>query len=210
MRTALDSLRLSKRFATEQVAEDDLLDESLCMRDGCHSTRLLDGDIEDCAFLYEHDEHLEKECDTVELRCASCHPETAHSPPPGPARSTCALCHESQMRADAPVESCLECHPEPIGAREGAFDHQPLGAEGRDCALCHGDMLSGSRKVSEQRCSKCHPPQGRIDSFNLPSLVHYATVTERGIGCSECHDDLAHESAIQPVPQTIEEARKRR
>ena len=124
---------------------------------------LLAGEIEDGRFAFDHEEHLDEERDTVELGCNSCHPHTGHSPPPGPARTLCALCHVADMSSAGGTDRCLDCHPQPIGVGADGFDHQPLGKAGEDCALCHGDVLAGGRDVSREQCSRCHEPEGAVD-----------------------------------------------
>ncbi len=202
-------LQAAGRFASGGSAGEQMAtDSGLCTRGGCHDATADETALQDRPFAFDHQKHLETERETVELSCISCHPRSAHSPAPGPARDTCALCHQADMVSSASPEQCTDCHPRPIGIHEGSVPHDALGPAGEDCLLCHGTVYSGGMEAPRERCLK-HMTAGDYEqSRTLPSLGHYITVTERGVACFECHERPKHGSGRRPVPKTVEEARR--
>ncbi len=201
-------LQAAGRFAAGgSTGQQMATDSGLCTRGGCHDATPRETTLQDGGFAFDHRRHLETERETVELSCISCHPRSAHSPAPGPARETCALCHHADMAASASPERCTDCHPRPIGIRKGGLPHDDLGPAGEDCLLCHGTVYSGGMEAPRERCLE-HMSARDYEQFDtLPSLGHYVTVTERGVACFDCHERPKHGSSRRPVPRTVEEAR---
>ena len=83
---------------------------------------------------------------------------------------TCVTCHHTLYGA-AQATSCEECHDDEVEPSE--FEHGELKEfHGRDCSACHEQVAEDDEAAS---CRQCHPTVQERE--------------ERGIGCTECHDD---------------------
>jgi len=205
------SLQAARQFAVRAAAQEQMAQGSgVCTRQGCHTDTAKTHDLKKARYAFSHHKHLEAERETVELTCVSCHPKSAHSPAPGPARDTCALCHKKDMDPSASPDKCYVCHPRPIGSQKGGFAHDPLGVPGENCSLCHGSMYGGKTDAPAERCLEHMSAEEYREMSPLPSMLHYATVTERDVSCFECHDQPKHQSSRRPVPRTLAEAQKGR
>lgn len=205
------SLQAAKQFAARAATQQQMAQgSSVCTRQGCHTDTAKAHGLKTARYAFDHYKHLETERETVELTCVSCHPQSAHSPAPGPAKDTCALCHKKDMGPSASPAKCYVCHPRPIGSQKGGFAHDPLGASGEDCLLCHGSVYGGKADAPAERCLKHMSAEDYREMSPLPSMLHYATVTERDVSCFECHHQPTHRSSRRPVPRSVAEAQKGR
>jgi len=169
-----------------------------CMRSGCHSSRLLEGEIQFGRIRFDHEHHLSSLRRGKKLRCTSCHSQLVQGEHLTVTTSSCFLCHfkdSGENGYGAPIDDCSVCHgaPEEMIVADGLqFEHSEYLTRGVECAACHGDVIRGEGRVPRERCGSCHNQQAHLDRIGEVEFMHDNHVTAHAIPCLECHTEVEH------------------
>ena len=194
---------VTRDYGTAPHAE---ISDSACLRDGCHETRLLEGEVlfKD-KYSFNHASHLTKLRRGKKLRCTSCHSQIVQGDHTTVTQSVCFTCHfkgQDHGRVQEPIAGCLSCHSspmEPIQTTTGiVFDHKPFLERKVGCWKCHSDGIQGTGEVAQQVCRTCHREQEKLEKFADATLIHNWHVTQRKIECFQCHSEIRH--GLHPTP----------
>lgn len=166
-----------------------------CMRSGCHSERLLEGEIQFGRIKFDHRDHLFGLRRGMKLRCTSCHSQIVQGEHLTVTTTSCVLCHMKPSPRSATISECDRCHGPPPDTKDLAghgFDHSDYLARGVACSSCHGDVTRGTGEVPKQRCGTCHNKQEHIERYDDVDYLHRHHVTEHSVSCKECHMEMEH------------------
>ncbi len=167
-----------------------------CMRSGCHSTRLLEGEIRFGRIRFDHRDHLIGLRRGEKLRCTSCHSQIVQGNHLTVTPTTCYLCHFKSDGKTKPNDDCNTCHGAPSGtiALEGGFDfeHAAYLERGVECKSCHGDITRGAGDVPPERCGSCHNQQEHLQRIGDVEFMHRNHVTDHSVTCLDCHLEIQH------------------
>jgi len=166
-----------------------------CMRSGCHSQRLLEGEINFGRIKFDHRQHLIGMERGKKLRCTSCHSQIVQGSHLTVTTSSCILCHFKQSSRTKPINDCNTCHgppPEEIKVGDFTFRHGDYIARGVSCDSCHGDVTRGTGDVPRERCGSCHNKQAHLDRYGDVEFLHKNHVTDHSVNCIECHMEIQH------------------
>ncbi len=188
--------------------------DTSCMRSGCHSTRLLAGQVKfqpqkdrDIEIPFNHTPHLLEMRLSKKLRCTSCHSQIVQGEHLTVTSSTCFLCHFKGAAEEPKLSDCRTCHgpPErPIELGDFTFVHQGYLDRGVGCESCHPGVTRGSGEVPKHRCASCHGVVSDLEKYVDVDLMHQKHVTERKVDCLECHTEITHK--LRPKIGTEEAA----
>ncbi len=174
------------------------IDDASCLREGCHDTRLLQGEVMFGNVKFDHGPHLSELRRGRKLRCTSCHSQIVQGEHMTVTASTCVLCHFKETEkheGEMDTDDCRLCHDpsvEPKSITEQGYDHTKILADSLDCRRCHGNMLVGDGAVNDKGCYFCHWDQDRLSKFNDSELMHRKHITENKIECEQCHSPMEH------------------
>ncbi|MFO0980254.1 MAG: NapC/NirT family cytochrome c [Planctomycetota bacterium] len=177
-----------------------------CMRSGCHSLRMLEGEVQFGRVKFNHRQHLLESRRGRRLRCTSCHSQIVQGQHIAVTPSVCFTCHfmpGSDGRRPPETSDCLICHGPPKQAIELAgksFVHQDYVERGVRCTECHNPVISGNGSVGRDRCHSCHGEVGHIERIGETAFMHEKHVTEHKVECFECHDEIRH--GLLPLPSS--------
>jgi len=167
-----------------------------CLRSGCHSTRLLEGEIEFGRIRFDHRHHLIGMRRGKRLRCTSCHAQLEQGEHLTVTSTACILCHFRESPDSKLINSCDTCHgppPEEIDLGNGVvFKHSDYLKRGIECKSCHGDVTRGAGDVPRRRCGTCHNKQAHLDRYGDTDFLHKHHVTDHSVQCLECHNAIEH------------------
>ncbi len=167
-----------------------------CMRSGCHSNRLLEGEIQFGRIRFDHRHHLIDLKRGKKLRCTSCHSQIVQGESHlTVTTTTCILCHFRAGEGEESNDDCNTCHgppPEAIDLDGFVFRHGEYLARGVDCKDCHGDITRGTGDVPRARCGSCHNRQEHLDRYDDVEFMHRHHVTDHSVACLECHTEIEH------------------
>jgi len=169
-----------------------------CMRSGCHSERLLEGEIQFGRIRFDHKHHLIGFERGKKLRCTSCHSQIVQGNHLTVTTTSCFLCHfkPGPTAAGSPeIGDCNRCHgppPDAIQLGDFTFRHSDYLNRGVKCASCHGDVTRGAGDVPRDRCGSCHNQQAHLDKYGDVEFVHRMHVTEHSVSCIRCHTEIEH------------------
>ena len=166
-----------------------------CLRSGCHSTRVLEGDIQFGRIRFDHRNHLIGLRRGKQLRCTSCHSQIVQGEHLTVTPRTCILCHFKDSPDTKPVNDCNRCHGPPEEAIElggFTFRHSEYLKRGVECNSCHGDVTRGTGGVPKRRCGSCHNVQAHLDRYEDTDFIHKHHVADHSVNCFECHDVIEH------------------
>jgi predicted CXXCH cytochrome family protein len=173
--------------------------DNSCMRDGCHSTRLLTGKVEytigRTSIPFDHTPHLLEMRRSKKLRCTSCHSQIVQGEHLTVTATTCLLCHFKGAEEDPKLSKCTTCHrppDKPIDVGGFQFSHDEYLARGVDCLQCHAGVTQGTGEVPRRRCGSCHAVQEHIERAGETEFMHKKHVTEHKVDCLECHTEMTH------------------
>jgi nitrate/TMAO reductase-like tetraheme cytochrome c subunit len=166
-----------------------------CMRSGCHSERLLSGEITFGRVRFDHRHHLLETRRGRQLRCTSCHSQIVQGSHMSVTTSTCFLCHLRTSDLSKPHGECGTCHGAPkedLAVAGRPFRHSEWTENGAECALCHRDVTRGAGTAKKIRCSGCHGDVAHIERFSDVAFIHENHITKHKIECDQCHDEIEH------------------
>ena len=102
---------VTRTYSSKPFAE---VEDSSCLRGGCHATRLLQGKlITKNGVNFDHKPHLEGARRGRHLRCVSCHSQVVVGKHIEVTYDTCYLCHMKGMKQGRDLNvlgGCLKCH----------------------------------------------------------------------------------------------------
>jgi nitrate/TMAO reductase-like tetraheme cytochrome c subunit len=166
-----------------------------CMRSGCHSRRLLEGEISYGRIRFDHRHHLIGLGRGKKLRCTSCHSQIVQGNHLTVTKSSCILCHFKESSATRPVDDCNICHgppPDEIELGGFVFRHSDYLKRGVACSSCHGDVTRGTGDVPRERCGTCHNQQAHLDRYDEVEFIHRHHVADHAVSCLQCHTEIHH------------------
>lgn len=203
---------LTRTYGEHRRAE---INDANCLKEGCHSKRLLDGWVTFADNIrFDHTPHLQQLRRGKILRCTTCHSRVAMGAHVTVVEDPCFICHFKDGGNQSPTSDCLLCHdtgenPAPAGTD---FDHKPLRERGVPCVRCHQAVTRGNGQLKPESCMECHE-QTMYEAPDEPvELLHRVHVTDHKVECSLCHDPITHslpeETVAQPLKcDTCHEAR---
>lgn len=171
-----------------------------CMRSGCHSTRLLQGELDYGRVRFDHRHHLVGFPKGKTLRCTSCHSQIVQGDHVSVTPTACFLCHFSgepplTASGERHIDDCNLCHgppPDEIRLGEFSFRHSEYLERGVRCDSCHGDVTRGKGEVLRLRCRSCHNVVEHLERFDETAFIHRHHVTDHAVSCTECHTEIEH------------------
>ncbi|MEJ2312382.1 MAG: NapC/NirT family cytochrome c [Gemmatimonadales bacterium] len=175
------------------------IDDAACLRSGCHTERLLEGEVDYRGVRFDHAHHLGELRRGKQLRCTSCHSQIVQGDHIAVTPTTCYLCHfKAAQIEEQPVVGCLDCHPSPPRAMSpGGFviDHPQYVRDLTACTSCHSDVVSGTGDADPSRCATCHSEEERLREFENTDMLHSVHIAEHKIECTQCHTLISHRIA---------------
>ena len=186
------------------------IDDTACLRGGCHETRLLRGKVLfKGKYLFDHVPHLTGLRRGMKLRCTSCHSQIVQGTHITVTENVCFTCHfEGRIheRVLDPVGGCTACHEvptKPIKTESGRiFQHKPIIERGVPCWKCHFDSVQGNADVPRQICLTCHREPSKLQKYTDSTSVHDWHVNKRKVECGRCHNEIRH--GLRPEPAALE------
>ncbi|MFV1959580.1 MAG: cytochrome c3 family protein, partial [Planctomycetota bacterium] len=168
-----------------------------CMRSGCHSNRLLEGEIQFGKIRFDHRHHLIDLKRGKKLRCTSCHSQIVQGESHlTVTSSTCILCHfKPGPLANPKMRRCTTCHEaprQPIDIGGVTFLHKDFVDRGVACLDCHGDVTRGDGAVPRARCGSCHNKREHLERYGDDAFLHQKHVADHSVKCLECHMEIEH------------------
>jgi len=188
---------VTRTYGTRPFAE---IDDSSCLRDGCHAKRLLEGKVKlGPNVTFDHRPHLLDLKRGKQLRCTSCHSQIVQGKHIEVTVSTCFICHfKKGSDGNKPkISSCLTCHDVPtkiIKHGKVSFSHTEFaGGKKLACEKCHMDSVIGEGLASKDKCYDCHNQPDRISKFNDTTFIHDNHVAKHKVECIRCHSEIKHQ-----------------
>jgi nitrate/TMAO reductase-like tetraheme cytochrome c subunit len=196
---------VTRTYGTRPYAE---IDDSSCLREGCHAKRLLNSKvIYKKHVVFDHRPHLTDLRRGKQLRCTSCHSQIVQGQHIEVTDSTCFICHfKKDKSGNRPsIARCSTCHkmPEQDITHGGfSFNHKDFaGSKSLKCDKCHGDSIMGEGTVSKDKCFDCHNQPDRIEKFTDTTFMHQQHVALHKVECIRCHAEIKHHlgKTIDPI-----------
>lgn len=178
------------------------IEDTACLREGCHDTRLLASTENFRGVTFDHKPHLEQPRRDRQLRCTSCHAQIVQGEHITVTETTCFLCHFKPDTSGqwSDLARCTHCHNPPRGAAaaDTSFDHTSVLSRNVNCTSCHATEVTGDGYVAKERCNSCHAQKAHIEKYGDRDFVHLKHVTEHKVECTQCHTAIRHgEEAVQ-------------
>ncbi|MBF0501302.1 MAG: NapC/NirT family cytochrome c [Candidatus Riflebacteria bacterium] len=195
---------VTRTYSSKPFAE---VEDSSCLREGCHATRLLQGKVvTKSGVKFDHKPHLEGVRKGRKLRCVSCHSQLVVGKHIEVTYDTCFLCHlknQKDGRNLNPLGGCLGCHNLPdkeFKVGNITYNHKTfLGSHQVECQSCHQDVIQGNGDVSQDKCLTCHNQPEKLARYGDDQFIHENHVTKHNTACFHCHDLIKH--AVVPAGQ---------
>ena len=199
---------VTRTYSSRPFAE---IKDSACLRDGCHSKRLLEGKVSfGKGITFDHRPHLQEVRRGRQLRCVSCHSQLVVGRHIEVTLDTCYLCHFKERvtgRNLDPLGGCTSCHTPPtktfkIGDIE--YNHQDfVNRPGVTCQNCHVDSIQGTGDAPKERCFTCHNQPEKIERYDDIPFIHENHITAHNVACFHCHTEIKHttKTTIYSKPQ---------
>ncbi|MBI5700513.1 cytochrome c3 family protein [Candidatus Saganbacteria bacterium] len=188
---------VTRTYGTRPYAE---IDDSSCLRGGCHAKRLLEGKVTYKEHVvFDHGPHLLNLRQGKQLRCTSCHSQIVQGRHIEVTDSTCFICHfKKDKNGKRPsISKCSTCHkmPERLIKHGGfSFSHKDFaGGKQLNCEKCHSDSIIGEGTTSKDKCLDCHNQPDRIAKYNDTTFIHKNHVADHKIECIRCHSEIKHQ-----------------
>jgi len=191
-RTLIDSYMVRYLTGTYHTKLQPDVKPDACLK--CHAETALSGEIAyKRGIKFNHEHHLGQLRRGKKLRCTSCHATGKSNEHFTVDNEACYLCHFKDADKGRAFTSCTVCHGIPQGMvnHQGfSFDHSTYASAGVECAACHTSVASGNGEVPKNKCYECH--QERSELLSDVNAVHRVHITEHGIDCFKCHDQIEH------------------
>lgn len=170
--------------------------DSGCLKEGCHSKRLLDGQVTfQGNILFDHRPHLQQLRRGKILRCSTCHSQVAMGNHITVVEDACFLCHFKDSGSSPETAACTLCHGTlegQSGSMDGRFDHTGYLDRGVSCERCHSNIISGDGTVREEICLNCHSLPVKLVLSEPVEILHRKHVTDHSVECDDCHEPIRH------------------
>ncbi|MDP3790938.1 MAG: NapC/NirT family cytochrome c [Candidatus Omnitrophota bacterium] len=196
---------ITRTYSSRPFAE---IDDSACLREGCHSKRLVEGKLTfGNGIKFDHRPHLTQPRRDRQLRCVSCHSQIMVGKHLEVTLDTCYLCHFKGMKGSRtlePIGGCISCHELPekqfmLGNIK--YRHKDFVSEhGVECQNCHLDVIQGDGSAPKERCYACHNQPDRLERYSDTSFIHENHITKHSIACFHCHTEMKH--SVKTVART--------
>ncbi len=167
----------------------EIPDES-CLREGCHETRLLEGEVTFKGVDFSHTTHLSTLRRSKKLRCTSCHSQIVQGEHMVVTESTCFICHFKKSEKTHEVADCRKCHSSV--EKISRYDHSEMAKKDIDCRRCHRHVVLGEGTVVKEHCYDCHWERERLDRIEETEFLHRTHTTDHKIECLGCHMPIEH------------------
>ncbi len=184
------------------------IDDAACLREGCHSKRLVEGKLTfGRGVKFDHRPHLTEPRRGRQLRCVSCHSQIMVGKHLEVTLDTCYLCHFKglkEARKLEPIGGCISCHELPekefkIGNIK--YKHKDFVTEhGVECQSCHLDVIQGDGDAPKEKCYSCHNQPERLEKYTDIPFIHENHITKHSIACFRCHTEMTH--SVKTVAST--------
>lgn len=188
----------------------EIPDES-CLREGCHETRLLEGEVEFLeGIVFDHKHHLTELRRGKKLRCTSCHSQIVQGEHISVTESTCFICHfKNAEDTGEKLSECTTCHSRKImleKSRDGVlkYDHTQIIEKKLGCTDCHSGTIVGDAPVYRQSCFTCHWEAERLEQFENTTLMHEQHIAVHKIECLNCHMAIDHRISKKDIQTRAE------
>lgn len=196
---------VTRTYGTRPYAE---IEDSSCLREGCHAKRLLNGKVTfKQHVIFDHGPHLLDLHRGKKLRCTSCHSQIVQGKHIEVIESTCFICHfKKDKNGKRPsISACRTCHkmPEQTITHGGfSFSHKDFaGGRTLSCEKCHSDSIVGEGTTSKDKCFDCHNQPDRIEKYADITFIHQKHVADHKVECIRCHSEIKHQlgKTIDPL-----------
>src|SRR4030043_946701 len=183
------------------------VDDGNCLRQGCHKTEELKGDMIYKNVSFPHGKHLGEWRRGMRIRCTPCHAQIVQGLHLTVHETNCFICHfyRAGLRGEeecisCAVGGCTSCHIEPKGdikVKGWNFNHRRYIERGVACEKCHVNVIQGDGHVPEGKCLQCHKEPEILNTKYTSVFMHRKHVTDLKIECADCHTRIRHE--IGPI-----------
>lgn len=200
---------VTRTYSSRPFAE---IDDSACLRGGCHSRRLLEGELTfGEGIKFDHRPHLLELRRGRQLRCVSCHSQIVVGKHVEVTLDSCYLCHFKGMKEGrilAPLGGCSSCHEVPekefkIG--DIKYRHKDFVTKhGVECKSCHLDVIQGQGDAPKERCFTCHNQPEKLEKYSDIPLIHENHITKHHVACFHCHTEMTHSVKTVTKPTTAD------
>ena len=188
---------VTRTYSSKPFAE---VEDSSCLRSGCHSQRLLEGKVlSKTGIKFDHRPHLIGVRRGRQLRCVSCHSQVMVGSHIEVTYDTCYLCHfkgKGEGRGLKPVAGCLACHDLPAKTFQLGnmrYNHKDfVQRQGVSCVNCHIEAVQGKGEAPKERCFTCHNQPEKLERYGDTPFLHENHVTKHNIACLHCHQEMRH------------------
>jgi nitrate/TMAO reductase-like tetraheme cytochrome c subunit len=188
---------ITRTYSSKPYAE---IEDASCLREGCHSERLLAGKVTFKRRIhFDHTPHLLQMRRGKKLRCTSCHSQIVVGNHIEVTEDTCFLCHfkgTKHGREENPIGGCPMCHKEPRGnikIGNYTYNHKHFTEELKvPCQKCHLDAVRGEGAAPRDRCIVCHNEPWKLKKYGDTTFIHENHVSKRKLECSRCHEPIEH------------------
>ncbi|HEY4717053.1 MAG TPA: NapC/NirT family cytochrome c [bacterium] len=186
---------ITRTYSTKPYAE---IDDASCLRKGCHSKRLLEGNsVFKNGINFDHKPHLTQLRRGRKLKCTSCHSQIVIGSHVAVTESVCFICHfkPEDNGKTSPIATCTICHEPPkkdftLGGN--TYNHKDFVERGVECTKCHVGVVEGKGEVPEEMCRTCHGEPERLEKYSDHKLIHDTHVTSHKVECFQCHKEIKH------------------
>ena len=182
---------LTRTYGRHTRAE---VSDSACLREDCHSKRLLEGKVQFLRnVLFDHSPHLQQLRRGKIMRCTTCHSQVAMGSHITVSEGACFTCHFKERNPS--TTRCQLCHQIPEGSRAdfgGPFDHSSMIQLQVPCEMCHDDVIQGNGDVRPDSCADCHERPREAAAENPVEVMHRKHVTDHKVDCDRCHEPIVH------------------
>ena len=185
--------RYWSKLYLKSKAWSEIPDES-CLQEGCHSRRLLEGQVKFKTTVFDHEVHFSDLKRGKQLRCTSCHSQIVQGKHITVTESSCFICHFKESEHYPQISACYHCHikDDLISEDTSRYNHSLVFDGGFECNQCHSDIVVGDGEVPRENCYKCHWETERLNKYDDTDLMHYAHIYSHKIECNQCHLDIQH------------------
>ncbi len=197
---------VTRTYSSKPFAE---VDDAACLREGCHTKRLVEGKLTfGRGGEFDHRPPLTEPRRGRQLRCVSCHSQVMIGRHLEVTLDTCYLCHFKGMKDSRklePIGGCTSCHTLPekeFTLGNIKYKHKDFVTKhGIECQSCHMDVIQGDGAAPKERCYSCHNQPDRLDRYGEIPFIHEKHITKHSIACYHCHTEMTH--SVKTVSGTL-------
>ncbi len=194
---------ITRTYGTKPYAE---IEDSSCLRKGCHERRLLEGKTKfKKDVIFDHKPHLMQMRRGRKLKCTSCHSQIVVGSHIAVTESVCFICHfkPEDDGSPSPISRCTICHTPPekeIVFGNISYTHTDFVERGVECEKCHFNVVQGKGEAPKEMCLTCHGEPEKLEKFNDHKFIHDIHVTTHKVECFQCHTEINHKVTTDITP----------